>query len=79
MIGARINDGDLVLIRRQSDFENGEIMCINVNGETLLKRLFKQNGQIILQSENSNYQPRIINKNDDFYVVGKLKRVVIKY
>ncbi|NHM92931.1 XRE family transcriptional regulator [Staphylococcus sp. 10602379] len=79
MIGARINDGDLVLIRRQADFENGEIMCVNVNGETLLKRLFKQNDQIILQSENSSYQPRIINKSDDFHVIGKLKRVVIKY
>ncbi|WP_436888061.1 helix-turn-helix domain-containing protein [Mammaliicoccus sciuri] len=79
MTGARIYDGDLVLIRQQQDFENGEICAVNVNGETLLKRIYKQGDQIILQSENANYPPRIIGENDEFRVIGKLKRTVIKY
>ncbi|OEK55064.1 LexA family protein [Staphylococcus equorum] len=79
MIGARVNDSDLVLIRVQPTFENGEIMCVNLNGETLLKRVYEQNNTIILQSENSKYEPRIVGPSDDFRIVGKLKRVVIKY
>lgn len=79
MTGSRIYDGDLVLIRKQSNFENGEIMCVSLNGETLLKKVYKQGDVVILQSENPNFQPRFVSENDDFYIVGKLKRVVIKY
>lgn len=33
-----------------------------LNGETLLKRVFKQDKQIILQSENNEFPPKIVNK-----------------
>ncbi|WP_208001103.1 helix-turn-helix domain-containing protein [Macrococcoides canis] len=79
MIGARIHDGDLVLIRKQPFFEDGEICCVFLNGETLLKRVFKQDKQIILQSENNEFPPKIVNSEDDFRIIGKLKRVVIKF
>ena len=56
MINARIMDGDLLLIRRQDDVENGEIAAVLIDGEAVLKRVYKTNGTIILQirkKENS--------------------------
>lgn len=81
MINARIMDGDLLLIRRQDDVENGEIAAVLIDGEAVLKRVYKTNDTIILQSENPMYKPIILNKNDmkDVRIIGKLKKVVLNF
>lgn len=40
MIGARIYDGDMVFIRRQSIVENGEIAAVVIEDEATLKRVY---------------------------------------
>ena len=55
MINARIFPGDLVLIRQQSDVENGEIAAVLIDGEATLKRVFKYDGRIELRPENPLY------------------------
>ncbi len=75
MIGARICDGDLVLIRRQPEVEDGEIAAVVIDDQTYLKRVYRRDGTIILQSENSNYPPIICNKN--CFILGKLKKIII--
>lgn len=81
MINARIMDGDLLLIRKQDDVENGEIAAVLIDGEAVLKRVYKTDDTIILQSENPMYKPIILNKNDmkDVRVIGKLKKVVLNF
>lgn len=81
MINARIMNGDLLLIRRQNDVENGEIAAVLIDGEAVLKRVYKTNDTIILQSENPMYKPIILNKNDmkDVRIIGKLKKVVLNF
>lgn len=81
MINARIMNGDLLLIRRQNDVENGEIAAVLIDGEAVLKRVYKTNDTIILQSENPMYKPIILNKNDmkDVHIIGKLKKVVLNF
>lgn len=79
MINARIIDGDLLLIRKQETFENGEIVAVIVNDEAMLKRIYKTNGNIILQSENPKYPPKEINVDDEIIIVGKLKMNLIRY
>lgn len=59
MIGARIMDGDIVYIRHQSDVEDGEIAAVLVDGEATLKRVRRNNGQLILWPENPAYSPFI--------------------
>lgn len=56
MINARVMDGDLLLIRKQDDVENGEIAAVLIDGEAVLKRVYKTNDTIILQSENPNFR-----------------------
>lgn len=65
MIGARIFPGDLVLIHMQDYAENGQIVACRVNGdEATLKRYHEQGDSVILLPENSDYEPRIINKKE---------------
>jgi repressor LexA len=78
MTGARIYDGDLVLIRKQPDVENGDIAAILIGEEAYLKRVYKHDGMLILHSENPNYQP-IFAPPAEVRIVGKLKINVIKY
>ncbi|NCB51944.1 MAG: repressor LexA [Clostridia bacterium] len=61
MVNAGIREGDLVLIRQQDTAENGRIVACMVNGEdATLKRFRRQGDMVILQPENSAYEPRVI-------------------
>ncbi|AYC28689.1 LexA family protein [Paenisporosarcina cavernae] len=81
MIGARIHEGDLLLIRKQAEVENGEIAAIAVDDEVLLKRVFKNGNSLILQSENPEFAPISYNPKTDknIAVIGKLKKVVLTF
>lgn len=78
MTGARIYDGDLLLIRKQPEVENGEIAAVIIgdDSEAVLKRVYKSNGQIVLQPENSSYGPIFCPPNKA-KIVGRLKKIVI--
>ncbi|SFA56904.1 repressor LexA [Parageobacillus thermantarcticus] len=81
MINARIMDGDLLMIRRQDDVENGDIAAVLIDGEAVLKRVYKSDDTIILQSENPAYKPIILRKDDmkNIRIIGKLKKVVLNF
>lgn len=76
MNGARIHDGDILLIRKQDDIEDGEIAAVLIGDEAVLKKVYKRDGTIILQSENPNYPPIV--KTDDVKIIGKLTRIIIR-
>lgn len=73
MIGARINDGDIVFIRKQPDVENGEIAAVLIDDEATLKRVYKEKDSLILQAENPKYRPIICTKKncDVCLILGK--------
>lgn len=81
MAGARIHEGDLLLIRRQEEVEDGEIAAILINDEARLKRVYRRDNALILQSENPNYPPIVFNKedNNNIRIIGKLKKIVINF
>jgi len=75
MIECRINDGDLVFIKKQDIVDNGEIAAVLIDNEATLKRVFydKQTETLTLMSANSKYAPFIYNKKDnkDIKILGK--------
>lgn len=79
MINARIFDGDLLLIRQQPDIEDGEIAAVLIDNEAVLKRVFKREGVVLLQSENPKYPPIICDNSSKIKILGKLKRTIIIY
>jgi hypothetical protein len=55
MIGAGVQDGDVVVVRKQSTAEDGDVVAATVDAETTLKRLRLRNGQVVLAAENPAY------------------------
>lgn len=75
----RIEIGDILIIRKQSDLENGIIALISLNNEFAIKRIIKQNKHIILQSTNSDYSPILVKETDNFNIIGKVEWVMHKF
>lgn len=61
MIGAGINDGDVVIIRETGAAENGEIVVAQVEGyEATLKRFRRKGDTIVLEAANPEFEPRVL-------------------
>ena len=72
MTGARIYDGDLVLVKKQESVDNGEIAAVVVEGEATLKRVYyyPDRQKLILTPENPKYEPLV-------YIGAELDRIQI--
>lgn len=62
MIQAGILDGDYVVVRRQADAQNGDIVVAlagvdEAADEATVKRFFRENGRVRLQPENDALDP----------------------
>lgn len=57
MIDAEIHDGDLVLMKKVPDVEDGEIAAVLIDNEATLKRVYKKENLLVLQPCNRNYSP----------------------
>jgi repressor LexA len=62
MVDAGILDGDFVVVRRQQDARDGEIVVALVGDdeaaeEATVKRIFRESGRIRLQPENQTMEP----------------------
>src|SRR5699024_4896200 len=81
MVGASINEGDLLLIRQQPEVENGEIAAVVIDDQVVLKRVYKDNNTFTLISENPKYPPIKFDPVNDknIRILGKLKKAITEY
>ena len=63
MIDAGINDKDLVIIKKQSYANNGDIVVALIEEEATLKRFRKKGDTIALEAANDNFETRIYSGN----------------
>lgn len=78
MIDAGIHEGDLVAVHSQPDALDGEIVAALIDGEeATVKRLRRQAGKVILESENSSYAP--MEFTEGIELVGKVVSVLRRY
>lgn len=75
MINAGINNGDFVIVKKQNDAENGEIVAAMWNDEATVKRFFKEEKRIRLQPENDNLSPIYL---DNVSILGKVVGLIRK-
>ena len=69
MINVGIFDGDIVIVKKQSNANNGEIVvAMTDENEVTLKRFYKEDGYIRLQPENDFLEPIILNNGT---ILGK--------
>ena len=78
MINVNIQNGDIVFIKKQSCIENGKIGAILVDGEATLKRFYRMDGHLVLQAENPNFKPIII-ENGEVMILGKMVASLREY
>lgn len=76
MINVGIHDGDLLVVDRSLDPQDGRVIVAVVNGEMLVKRLRMKLQQIYLVAENPSYPSLLITEAMDFQVWGVVTNVV---
>lgn len=70
MEGARIFDGDILVVDRSIEPQNGMIVVAAVYGEMVVKRFLKTEKSLSLVSENEGYEPIEINDVEECFVWG---------
>jgi repressor LexA len=79
MIDAAITDGDLVVVRKESDIENGDIVAAEIENENsadreaTIKTFRKRDGHVWLLPHNPAFEPIL---GDNATIVGKVVAVL---
>jgi repressor LexA len=73
MVDAAICDGDWVVVRRQPDAENGEIVAALLDDEATVKTLKRRDGHVWLMPHNPAYAPIL---GDEAVIMGKVVTVL---
>jgi len=74
MINAGILDGDFVVVRKQEDAHNGEIVVALMGDEdATVKRFFRESGRVRLQPENDDMEPMY---PDQVTILGTVRAVL---
>ena len=79
MIEDHIDDGDLIVVRKQATCKDGDTVVALVDGENAtLKRFYREDGQVRLQPANRNLDPIYVGKDRvsiDGVMVGVFRQV----
>lgn len=72
MVDVGIYDGDFAFLRKDFDYEDGEIyaVCWGAEESASLKKLYKMDNKIMLQPCNAEYSP-VLADIDDVCIVGE--------
>jgi DNA polymerase V len=78
MIGAGLDDDDLLVIDKSLEPKHNKIAVCFLDGEFTVKRLKVENGNVWLQPENPNYPIIPITEANDFVIWGIVTNVIKK-
>lgn len=78
MIGAGLNDKDLLVIDRSIEPEHDKIAVCFLDGEFTVKRLKVEDSEVWLQPENPKYEPIQITEDNNFVIWGIVTNVIKK-
>jgi len=76
----KIEEGDLVIVRKQDYFENGDIVVAVICGENdgFVKRAFQSKNKLTLESINTQYPPFVFSGSelDEVKILGVVKKII---
>ena len=78
MIGAGLEDGDLLIIDRSLNPENKKIAICLIDGEFRVKRIKKEKGKLYLMPENIKYKPIELKEENELIIWGIVEYVIKK-
>lgn len=76
MIEAGILPGDIIVVNRDAQISNGEIVVALIDDEATVKTFYQENGHFRLQPENSTMEPIIVK---ELSILGKVVSVLRFY
>lgn len=76
MIGAGIDDGDILVIDRSLEARNGKIAVCFVDGEFTVKRIKVEQDCVYLVPENPKFEPIKVTEENELIVWGIVTHVV---
>lgn len=78
-----INDGDLVVVRKQSMVANGDVAVVAVNGDYATVKYFRQDGNMVVlspKSYNEIHQTQIYNTTETpIHIIGRVMEARKKF
>ena len=78
MIGAGLEDGDLLVIDRSLNPVNGKIAVCLINGDFTVKRIKKEKHKLFLVPENKKYKKIEIKEENELVIWGIVEYVIKK-
>ena len=78
MIGAGLDNGDLLIIDRSLNPENGKIAVCLIDGEFTVKRIKKDKDRLYLMPENKKYKRIEIKEENELIIWGVVEYVIKK-
>ncbi len=78
MIGAGLDDNDLLIVDKSLEPEHNKIAVCFIDGEFTVKRLKVETDSIWLQPENPNYKPIKITEENNFLIWGIVTYIIKK-
>lgn len=76
MINIGMYEDDIIIVRKTSYAENGQIVVALVDDEATVKRFYRENGHFRLQPENDSMEPIIVN---EVSILGKVIALIRDY
>jgi repressor LexA len=78
MIDAMINDGDIVVMKREPEWHNGDMVAVWLKDKeaTTLKHIYREGKKVRLQPANPTMRPILIDNPETLEVQGKVILVV---
>jgi DNA polymerase V len=76
MIGAGIDDGDILVIDRSIEPQNNKIAVCYIDGEFTVKRIKVEKDCVYLMPENANFQPIKVTDENELIIWGMVTYVI---
>lgn len=78
MIDAGVNDGDILVIDKALQPQNGNMAVCCIEGEFTLKFIEVYDDHIVLRPANPKYEPIVVDKEEGFVVWGVVTYIIHK-
>ena len=78
MIDEGINNGDLLIIDKSIEPHDGALAVCFIDGDFTLKRFKDMGDHGLLVPANKEFQPIVVNKDNDFQIWGVVRYIIKK-
>lgn len=76
MVGAGIQDKDILVIRKGNQADDGDIVVALIDDEATVKRFYRKNNKIVLHPENPEFKDIVL---DEVKIIGKVISSIHKF